>query len=179
MAWQDAIDDELEQMSGKDLTVQEWGDWQWSLQQRILADWWRLADSLVVKWNDFERTADGKIGSAWSYPEDWSRMIGMTTDVHPNWVQPASEPVPPPQGYKPATVSLPRVWDAKANQWDDWSTPPQGLAAGFARQDAPLGHGTVQAVVTGAALFLVGSLSGFAAGRRRPAKTAAEEPLLA
>merc|ERR550525_1432176 len=102
-------------------------------------------------------------------------MIGMTVDVHPIWVQPASEPVPPPEGYKPATVSLPRVWDRETMGWKDWTVVPQQLGA--LRTDS---LGGAQLVITGVAVFLVGSLSGFAVGRRRPAKAvAAQEPLLA
>jgi len=172
-AWQDFFDREISANEKKGFSKKEWGDWQLDVQQRVLSDWWRLADSLVVKWNDYERTADGTIGSAWAYPVEWSRMIGTTTDVHPIWVQPAAEPVPPPPGYVPSTVSLPRRWDVQAKEWRDWTVPAA------MQLDAAMG---TQSLVVGAALFVMGSLGGFAAGRRKgPAKQreGAQEPLLA
>jgi len=179
-AWQDQMDKELAELQANPGTSrQEVADWQLSVQQRVHADWWNLADKLVVKWNDMERTADGKVGGAWSYPEEWAKMIGMSNDVHPIWVQPASEPAPPPKGYEHSTVSLPRTWDVEAVEWKDWSVVP-GQRLATQPEGMPSGLGAASTLIMGVGLFLAGSFSGFVVGRRSPAKaTAAQEPLLA
>merc|ERR1740130_801559 len=119
--WQDTMDTELSALYARKAGGEELGQWQVALQERVLADWWKLADSLVQKWNDFECTTNTKLGASWSYPADWSHMIGFTNDVHPVYVQPAAEPQPEPLGYVAASVSLPSHWDATARKWKGYT----------------------------------------------------------
>ena len=83
---QDMLDEEVE--SG---VVSE--EWQKGVQKKIVDSWWKLADRLVVKYNDGYYTRVGSgihdpiIGKSYGYPDWYSRMIGQSPDIHPIWVE--------------------------------------------------------------------------------------------
>eukprot|EP00928_Gymnodinium_smaydae_P085623 TRINITY_DN6915_c0_g1_i1.p1 TRINITY_DN6915_c0_g1~~TRINITY_DN6915_c0_g1_i1.p1 ORF type:complete len:687 (+),score=139.80 TRINITY_DN6915_c0_g1_i1:34-2061(+) len=181
-SWQDRIDLERSAMMKRSVSADELDRWQVELQERLRKDWWNLADELVVKWNDGERSDDKRIGASWSYPPAWARMVGMSNDIHPLWVEPASSPPAPEEvdGYVPAMVSLPRGWDKAARSWTDFSRPgkPDALAASWTTGDVALFASG--AAVTGLALFAAGASVGLRAGRRQAVSAqSARWPLLA
>merc|ERR1712039_860247 len=121
-SWQDIIDAELvEWRKQGQIDLDALSKWQIGLQDRVVADWWRLADKLVPKWNDGERSDEKRIGASWGYPPEYAKMVGLSNDIHPVWVQPASAPPADMPGYVKPSASLPRVWDHSARKWKGYS----------------------------------------------------------
>ena len=88
---QDHIDAQLSQLSlNCDLN-----EWQRGVQTHVVNLWWDLADRLVVKYNDgyytrvdVEDPIKSVVGKSYGLPDWYNRMVGLTADVHPVWVQP-------------------------------------------------------------------------------------------
>lgn len=91
-----------------------------SVQEYVVARWWKLADHLVMKYND-GRVNVPTVGKAVGYPQWWADMIGFSNDVHPTWVQPSSSPsklvADQLTGYVPSTFQLPLFWDGVTSTW--------------------------------------------------------------
>ena len=87
---QDHIDEEM-----KSSTTPLTSEWQRDVQKNVVRQWWELADRLIVKYNDGYYTRVEKddltksvVGKSYGLPDWYNRMLGMTADVHPVWVQP-------------------------------------------------------------------------------------------
>merc|ERR1711879_409778 len=94
--------------------VDQLAKWQVSIQEQVVASWWKLADFLIMKYND-GKVNHPVIGHSPGYPQSFCDMIGFGNDVHPIWVQPASEP--PPSIPWVQKMFLPSLWDASAQSW--------------------------------------------------------------
>merc|ERR1712217_481921 len=107
-SWQNKIDEELQ--SRENGPVEALGQWQIATQEAIVANWWQMADFLIMKYND-ARINRPTVGTATGYPQWYSDLVGFGQDVHPVWVQPAKHPssvvVKQLSGYTPPTVKLP------------------------------------------------------------------------
>jgi len=114
------------------------GSWQRGMQGRVVERWWRLADELIVKYNDggYTDVAHDKIGIGLGLPLWWAQMIGFDNDVHPIWVKRDREAdvaftsgasLAPPT-YVAPTHPLPYMYDAKAAAWRYWSASQQSAA---------------------------------------------------
>jgi len=113
-SWQDRIDGEVEAASR--LPVPSLVKWQIDIQHRVVDDWWKMADFLVMKYND-QRINHPNVGAATGYPQWYADMVGFSHDVHPLWVQPASQPVVEVKDYQPPLYPLPKVWDYASATW--------------------------------------------------------------
>jgi len=113
--WQDTIDEQMEKLDISN--VDKLAEWQVSIQEQVVASWWKMADFMCMKYND------GKInypviGKSAGYPQPFADMIGFSNDVHPIWVQAASQP--------PSSISwtqlnpLPAIWDGEALPFGKW-----------------------------------------------------------
>jgi len=112
---QDEIDKQVEDIAARaDVTRLE--QLQLTLQERVVASWWKLSDFIVMKYND-GKTNWPKAGKSFGYPEQWAEMIGFSNDVHPLWVQPAITPPVQIDGYVEQSVSLPVTWNGKTATW--------------------------------------------------------------
>lgn len=112
--WQDTIDLQRKEMESADaLTL---GKWQASLQEKIVADWWRFADFLAMKYNDNFLNVP-KAGTSIGYPQWYADMVGFGNDVRPLWVQAAQEPQHYIPGFVTPTSVLPVSWDNKTDSW--------------------------------------------------------------
>jgi hypothetical protein len=71
--------------------LQVLAEWQTRTQQRVVDSWWRLADELVVTYNDgfFNDARQGSngMGLSMGYPTWWAHAIGFNQDVHPIYVK--------------------------------------------------------------------------------------------
>jgi len=69
--------------------VQVLAEWQTRTQQRVVDRWWRLADELVVAYNDgfFNDAKSNQMGLSMGYPTWWAHAIGFNQDVHPIYVK--------------------------------------------------------------------------------------------
>lgn len=80
-------------LSGSDLEA-----WQREEQENVVSRWWKLADRIIVKYNDGYMTRVDLpvpiVGKSYGIPDWYSRMIGQTADVHPVWVRPFEEEYP-------------------------------------------------------------------------------------
>jgi len=171
-AWQDRIDRELAQARSSGTTAH----WQVRMQEDLAADWWRLADFLVMKWNDMSRTSENATAISLGYPEWWARMVGFNEDIHPLWVTPAAQspscasdtlPVrsaPCPDVMAP-TVTLPHAWDHKAQTWIEWGFG--GFSAAAATSEAKVAPQWAGLAFGGTLLFAAGTTAGYLAGRSR------------
>lgn len=153
--WQAAIDNELPAAEKK--SPEALDAWQIGIQESLFKDWWKLADFLVMKYND-QKLNFPKTGTNYGYPDDWAKMVGFSQDVHPVWVQPASRPPTNFEGYVAPTVTLPRTWDGK--HWV-YSEASEALAD-VVKADTNWSGLAAQSAYTCAVLFV-----GFALGRRR------------
>jgi len=87
--WQDTIDEQMDSLDTSN--IEKLAEWQVSIQEQVVVSWWKMADFIVMKYND------GKInypvvGTSAGYPQPFTDMIGFSNDVHPIWVQAASQP---------------------------------------------------------------------------------------
>jgi hypothetical protein len=94
---QDEIDFKLAELWSQEAEETDVISWQRELQKSVVSRWWKLADRLIVKYNDGYYTRVGSdlpageppiIGKSYGYPDWFSKMIGQSTDIHPVWVQP-------------------------------------------------------------------------------------------
>jgi len=122
-SWQDRIDGQIEAASH--LPAPALAKWQMDIQRRVVDDWWKLADFLIMKYND-QRTNHPSIGVATGYPQWYANMVGFSNDVHPLWVQPASQPPAfvHVESYQAPRYPLPKFWDHASATWryEDVST---------------------------------------------------------
>merc|ERR1719507_2236715 len=88
---QDDIQREMEDVDAKAKTegLEALAEWQVKTQQRVVDRWWKLADELVVAYNDgnFNNATSKKLGISFGYPEWYARQIGFDQDVHPIYVK--------------------------------------------------------------------------------------------
>merc|ERR1712203_1041839 len=98
--WQDDIDSRMGEMQQAD--SQRLASLQISLQEEVVASWWKLADFIVMKYND-GKVNWPKAGVSIGYPEEYAKMIGFSNDVHPNWVRQAEVPPVAIEGYVPSS----------------------------------------------------------------------------
>lgn len=191
-SWQDVLD--AEYASAKKMGVDALRSWQLQAQDRVAADWWKLADELVYKWNDLSHTTATSTDHSNVYPREWANMIGYSYDIHPVWVQPSSEPprcdVAKPDclvtisaelGYKAPTLALPRHWNFVAKEWIDWTTTSSGAIAEPSRPPTADTASTVWTTLVAAAALASTHALAFALGRRSrvQAVDAGSRPLLA
>merc|ERR1711957_300351 len=113
-AWQNKIDEEMKSLAGANITQLQ--DWQIALQKLVVTAWWKLADFLVMKYND-GKTNWPTAGKSLGYPEQWARMVGFSNDVRPRWVQPVAVPPVHMDGYVEKTVNFPLSWDSETASW--------------------------------------------------------------
>jgi dipeptidase len=169
--------------------------WQKAIQEKIIGQWWDLADRLIVKYNDGYYTrvgggvSDPIIGKSYGYPDWYSRMIGQSPDVHPIWVEPATsgeatnqvqlEQIQdtnsiPRDIYKYSFVyEVPRKFDFETKQWImDVGTPSSSMPG------SDIGNGSFGLIVLSG---LVGIAIGFYVSNLRHYKRGGSEsePLLA
>ena len=162
--------------------------WQRGVQRDTVQQWWRLADRIVVKYNDGYYTRVGKdvaepiVGKSYGLPDWYYRMIGQTADVHPVWVQPWTGNVQPSVNKKiiTDTQSLPKDFYESHHKYQvpnsfdlgtmQWVTVPIEEAAGSSPPQA-------SSVVTIAALIF-GLGVGLFLGRRSAAVPHKKDQLL-
>jgi len=102
-------------------------EWQTKTQQRVVDRWWRLADELVVTYNDgfYNDAETNRMGLNLGYPEWWARQIGFNQDVHPIFVKRdesadavyLADPALCPPGFRSTESPLPAGYDFKAAMW--------------------------------------------------------------
>jgi len=112
--WQNNIDGRLSDFEAAD--DKALAKMQIDLQEDVVADWWKLADFLVMKYND-GKVNWPKAGKSIGYPEQFSRMIGFNNDVHPNWVNGVEAPLVTVDGYVPRSVRMPMIWHSATATW--------------------------------------------------------------
>jgi dipeptidase len=110
--WQDKFDQQIANLDTSN--VKELAKWQAAAQEELVARWWKLADFMIMKYND-GKINDQSMGKSEGYPQDFSDMIGFSNDVHPVWVQPAATP-PTSLDYV-EKFPLPKIWDGARQQW--------------------------------------------------------------
>uniref|UniRef100_A0A7S4SSK6 Phospholipase B-like n=1 Tax=Alexandrium monilatum TaxID=311494 RepID=A0A7S4SSK6_9DINO len=115
-------------------------EWQVFVQQKVVDRWWRLADDLIVAYNDgfYNDAGSQRFGLSLGYPEWWARQIGFNQDVHPIFVKRdrlADElferdvEVRPPD-FRAARSKLPNQYDFTSSQWLYAAPPSTGLTNG-------------------------------------------------
>jgi dipeptidase len=114
--WQDEIDRRLARLESEEFGLEDRKKWQSAIQEELVADWWSMADFLVMKYND-GKVNWPKAGRSIGYPEDFARLVGFSNDVHPIWVQPAATPQVHVESYVPKSVQLPLIWDSPSMTW--------------------------------------------------------------
>lgn len=163
------------------------GDWQESVQQRVVSRWWRLADELVVAYNDgfFNDAKTQRFGLSLGYPEWWARQIGFNQDIHPIFVKRdgladelfvRNAEVRPPD-FKAAKSRLPTAYNFAKGTWLYGAPASEGLP----EQASPalaFPAGLVQGLATLGAL-VVGVAVGRAYERRKSGAAQANYVLLA
>jgi len=115
-SWQDVIDEQSKSLDMKD--PESVTRWQISLQEQIVASWSKMADSLIMKYNDGRVNAPA-MGKAIGYPQEYADMIGFNNDVHPIWVQRASAPPASMPGHLSQEFALPRDWSGAKQAWSN------------------------------------------------------------
>jgi len=113
--WQDHFDSRLADWESIQNT-QELQRVQANLQEEVVTSWWKLADFIVMKYND-GKVNWPKAGVAIGYPEEYAKMIGFSNDVHPVWVQAAEVPPVAIDGYVPSSARMPAVWHSDTATW--------------------------------------------------------------
>jgi dipeptidase len=173
---QDRLDTNLSRIvSESSLSEADLASWQREVQKGVVSDWWKLADRLIVKYNDGYMTRVDLpvpiVGKSYGIPDWYSTMIGQTADVHPVWVRPVQESYPSvsiadknslPEHYQQENYQypVPKAFDFTNKEWimdQGHNTPAAGeqIVSGFAQ----VAHIAISA--------LVGVLVGFFAARRR------------
>mmetsp|Transcript_105164 Transcript_105164/g.255309 ORF Transcript_105164/g.255309 Transcript_105164/m.255309 type:complete len:506 (-) Transcript_105164:72-1589(-) len=111
----------------KDEGLHVLAEWQVSTQQRVVDRWWRLADELVVAYNDgfFNNAKTQMFGASLGYPEWWARQIGFNQDVHPIFVKRDTladelytrDAMLRPPDFEAAKSRLPMQYDFTKSTW--------------------------------------------------------------
>lgn len=198
---QDGIDADLESMLAKIPDQETAARWQRNTQQAVVSQWWKLADRLIVKYNDGYYTKVGPdvanpvIGKSYGYPDWFDQMIGQTADVHPVWVQGwvpgENAAIPPNSAYRDTNSAPPHMYrqgdttNAVPDRFDyntkEWVTSDRSsMYPGHTNGGADKTSGAWTVAIT--ALVALGI--GFIAGKRQGGftinkSTAAQQPLLA
>eukprot|EP00397_Hematodinium_sp_SG-2012_P000079 GEMP01000079.1.p2 GENE.GEMP01000079.1~~GEMP01000079.1.p2 ORF type:complete len:662 (+),score=137.81 GEMP01000079.1:7830-9815(+) len=102
--------------------------WAVDTQTHVVDQWWELADTLIVKYNDgfhndFVNHGQAGMGKNAGYPTWWAKMVGFNNDVHPIFVKRnddapayfADYPDLAPPNFVANVNPLPTVWEN-----DDW-----------------------------------------------------------
>eukprot|EP00930_Biecheleria_cincta_P004181 TRINITY_DN105075_c0_g1_i1.p1 TRINITY_DN105075_c0_g1~~TRINITY_DN105075_c0_g1_i1.p1 ORF type:complete len:695 (-),score=114.80 TRINITY_DN105075_c0_g1_i1:44-2128(-) len=136
------------------------GEWQMHAQQAVVDRWWRLADELVVAYNDgfFNDASHDKFGVGLGYPEWWAQQIGFNQDVHPIYVKRdlladesyAADAKLQPPGFVAAVNPLPTSFSFTQKSWQ-----PHVLIA-----TAWISLGGINFVLAIVATFVLGILTG-------------------
>jgi len=162
--WQDTIDEECK--AADHMGPEELAKWQISVQEKVVASWWKLADFLVMKYND-GRINHPAMGKAIGYPQWYADMIGFNNDVHPTWVQHAERPPASVPGHTSQEFPLPSEWSGAKQAWfgpaGTASMFPTGLSA--TSSVAQLSPMTTQVFVAPFTLFVAVAL-GVIIGRK-------------
>lgn len=145
--------------------VEVFNTWQVAVQEQVVASWWKLADFLVMKYND-GRVNSPAMGRAIGYPQWYAGMVGFSDDIHPVWVQPAMKPPLSVQGYVAPAFTLPRYWDGDKQAWSIQASPNMLSATSNAPEVSTLTSQVIVQVVS--LLFAVVSVfvTGVFIGRR-------------
>jgi len=114
LEWQDRIDGQLDALASG--SPSELKAMQLSIQEALVADWWKLADWLCMKYND-GRVNYPKLNEMHGYPEPYAKMVGFNQDVRPLWVKPAKVPPVEMLGYVPKSTALPKRYESKTQTW--------------------------------------------------------------
>jgi len=125
--WQDHFDGQLAEWDAM-TDKEELARAQIQAQEDVVASWWKLADFIVMKYNDGKINWP-KAGVSIGYPEQFSRMIGFSNDVHPLWVQPAVAPTVAMDGYIPSSAVMPSTWHSETATWTYALSSTQSAAA--------------------------------------------------
>jgi dipeptidase len=161
--WQDRIDGEVE--AALHLAAPALAKWQVDVQQRLIDDWWKMGDFLVMKYND-QRINHPNVGFATGYPQWYADMVGFSNDVHPLWVQPASQPPEfvKVENYEAPKYPLPKIWDEGSATW---RLEPVSSSSSNVLGDSPEGTTDLGAgvVLLQALLTLVAMGAGVVLGR--------------
>jgi len=141
-----------------------WADilsgFQKSAQQRTVDRWWKLADDLIVKYNDgfYNNVKTGVMGSGMGYPLWWAKEVGFNQDIHPIFVTRDSafeeaysgDATLAPPGFIAFSNPLPLVYDHSAGAW----TPPSDVMSTSELPGASTSVQPLQLLMAGAVLFL-------------------------
>jgi len=149
-SWQAKIDEQCKAMEHRDADVLS--QWQIQLQAEVVASWWKLADFLVMKYND-GRVNYPTLGQGIGYPQWYANMIGFNNDIHPVWVQPA----PQPEKYP-----LPGYWNGATQVWSDHPSTSE-LAA---TADSIVTSSFYSQVATILVAMLIAASTGIVVGRK-------------
>jgi len=174
--WQDRIDGQLDALAAS--SPSELKAMQISIQETLVADWWKLADWICMKYND-GRVNYPKLNEMHGYPEPYAKMVGFNQDVRPLWVKPADVPPVHMPGYVPKSTALPTRWDSKTETWH-FESMETGCSATLAESAAvpsklsSLGFHAVTACVA----VCVGLVLGRLQERQRRVASDAHLPLL-
>lgn len=148
-------------------------DWQRRTQQRVVDRWWRLADELIVMYNDgfYNDAKANKLGISLGYPDWWARQVGFNQDVHPIFVRRDYTPdmtflsdgnMAPPN-FAAFANQLPDQYDFASATWtftSERSTSFRVAERLALVNQVPIGVSMVNALVLFATLLV-----GFCAGR--------------
>merc|ERR1712232_929335 len=133
-------------------------------QEDVVASWWKLADFIVMKYNDGKINWP-KAGVIIGYPEQFSRMIGFSNDVHPVWVQPAVTPPVEMEGFIPSSAVMPSTWNSGTATWTYAATSIQ--AAATKPQLQHVQHSMITQLVVTSIVGVLGVITGRVYERRR------------
>jgi len=167
-SWQDRIDEERKAAEGAD--AEALSTWQAGVQQKVIASWWNMSDYLIMKYND-GRVNVPAVGHSPGYPQWYADMVGFSNDVHPVWVQPASQPpaslaAEVEGGFVAPTFQLPLLWDPKTSTWTYAPLPDAGKSAeDLATSALPTASPTAVPFAAAALSTLAALLAGVVVGR--------------
>ncbi|CAD7938846.1 unnamed protein product [Amoebophrya sp. A120] len=105
------------------------------LHDKVVADWWDLADELMVKYNDgFINTEATGLGSFLGYPSAYLEMTGANDVPNPKYVLPAA--------FNPATYEeFVKMWEEKDSSRSDVAARRSSFSPGGAAARASAGPG--------------------------------------
>lgn len=160
-AWQDTIDEQ--RAAAEQLAPQDLGKWQVSVQEDVVASWWKMADLLIMKYND-GRVNVPKVGAGIGYPQWFADMVGFGNDIHPTWVRATAEPPASVLhnlvGYITPEFQLPQVFDMRTKTWSYTPLETSMAASALPGQGLAFSATALQSALTIAALW-----AGVALGR--------------
>merc|ERR1719502_1270542 len=80
------IDKAREALEARGASAADLAAWHTEVQGATLSRWWKLADFLIMAYNDGFFNTPKQAGSPIGYPVEFMRAIGFNNDVHPIWV---------------------------------------------------------------------------------------------